>query len=112
MRRSVFHEPSPVDCECDVEILDDNIVNELVICTLQEGRVDSHDRLQSSARQAGRKCHSVLFGDGDVEKPVGKLFGKRGQAAAFAHCRGYGNAALISLCGRACPLSEQLGIVR
>ena len=60
-------------------------MNELIVATLQEGRVNRHDGLHPIARQARRKGDRVLLSDADVKVPVGKLLGKAHHARALTH---------------------------
>ena len=48
-------------------------MDDLVVGTLQEGRVDRHDRLAALQRQAGREQHRLLLGDADIEVAVGQF---------------------------------------
>jgi len=78
----------PVDGEAHRQTLDRDIVHDLVIGALQEGRVDRGERLEAFAGQPGREGHAVLFGDGDVEGTLGKALGELVDAGARRHGRG------------------------
>ena len=52
--------------ENDMQILQANIVQNLVIATLQKSRINRHDGHQAFGRHTGSKSHRVLLGDADV----------------------------------------------
>jgi hypothetical protein len=56
----------------------------------EERRVDAHDRVESAVGQARRRGDRVLFGDADVEDPVGN------SAANFASPTGVSMAAVTA----------------
>jgi len=70
------------------QVLQRDVVDQLVVGALQEGRVNRHDRLQAFASQAGGKGDCVLLGNPDVVVAIW-VFGREAeQARAFAHGRG------------------------
>ena len=85
-----------------MQTFDCNIVNDLVIGTLQEGRVNGRYRHQSLCRHTGRHTDGVLLGDADIEKAFREFLGKAGQARAGRHsCRDRTNAVvLLSECAK------------
>ena len=50
-----------------------DVVDGLVECPLEEGRVERDDRSHPAQRQAGRERDRVLLGDANVEEPLGEL---------------------------------------
>ena len=54
------------------QVLDCNVVDELIIPALQEGRVDRAEWLVAFCRKARRKGDRMLFGDADVERALGE----------------------------------------
>jgi hypothetical protein len=60
-----------VDGEDDGQVLQRDVVHQLVVAALQEGRVDGDHRLQSFAGEAGGEGHGVLLGDADIVVAVG-----------------------------------------
>src|ERR1051325_9647975 len=62
-----------VETELHVQILDADVVYQLIETTLQEGRVDRADWLQSFARHASGKRDAVLLGEADVERHMRKI---------------------------------------
>ena len=98
MRRAIIpRDPSPVQHERDRQLVQADVHHHLVEGTLQEGRVDDHDRAQARHGKAGRKGHRVLLRDPDVVEPVGKAFGEGAQPSAAPHCRGDRNQARLLL---------------
>ena len=51
----------------DVEVLQADVVDHLVECTLKKCRVDRGDGLEAFASHTGAEGHRVLFGDAYVE---------------------------------------------
>src|SRR5579875_2752713 len=64
-------EAGAVHREDDRQVLDANVMNDLVVGTLEEGRVDGGDGPHSLSCQPGGEGHRVLLGDTDVEKAFG-----------------------------------------
>ena len=60
-------QPGAVDGEAHRQALDRDVVHDLVVGALQEGRIDRAERLQALGGQAGGEGHGVLLGDADVE---------------------------------------------
>ena len=86
MRRTVgTDQPGAVDREADREMLDRDVVDNLVVSTLQEGAVDRAERAQAFGRHTGGERHGVLLGDPDVEQTVGEAAGKPVQPGAGGH---------------------------
>ena len=70
-RAVVADEPGAVHREHDVELLQADVVDDLVVGALQEGRVDRDDRLDALEREPGGEQHRLLLGDADVEVALG-----------------------------------------
>ena len=60
-------------------------MHQLVVCTLQEGRVNRHHRLHAITGHTACKRDRVLLGNADIKIAIGILFFKRHQARTFAH---------------------------
>lgn len=58
-----------------------DVVDDLVVGALQEGRIDGHHRQVAVRGQAGGEGHGVLLADAHVHEPVGEGFGEAGQPA-------------------------------
>ena len=65
------HDTRAVDREHHREILQYDVVDDLIICTLKERRVNRDDGLQSLTGKARGKSDAVLLRDRDVEIPIG-----------------------------------------
>ena len=71
MRRAVgAHEAGAVEREAHGQVLDGDVVDDLVVAALQEGRVDRRERLDAVGREARGEGHRVLLGDADVEEAL------------------------------------------
>jgi len=65
-----------VDAEGDGQVLQADVVDDLVVTALEEGRVDGDDRSEPLGGHAGGKRDRVLFGDAHIEKLLGALRGE------------------------------------
>ena len=54
-----------IQCECHIKILQGDVVNELIIGSLQKCGIDGDDRFESFASQSGSESHGMLFRDFD-----------------------------------------------
>ena len=76
--------------EAHRQLLDGDVVDDLVVAALQEGRIDRRERLHAVGGEAGGEGHRVLLGDADVEGALGELAPNRsspvpdGMAAVMA----------------------------
>jgi hypothetical protein len=73
--------------EDDVELLQADVVDDLVVGALQEGRVDGAHRLGALQRQAGGEEHRLLLGDAHVEVVSGLGLLQDAQPGAGVHRR-------------------------
>ena len=109
MGGAVFaHQAGAVDGESHIQILDRHIVYQLVVASLQERGVDSHNRFLTLAGEAGAEGDGVLFGDGDIVKAFREAFGEFHHAGAFTHGRGDGDELVILFRHVAQPLAEDV----
>ena len=69
-------EAGAVEREHHRQVLQRDVVDQLVVAALQEGRVDRHHRLQALAGQAGGEGDRVLLGDRDVEVALRKALAR------------------------------------
>ena len=111
MRRPVGADKAgAVHREADRQVLDGDVVHDLVVGALQEGRVDGAERLVAFRRQAGGEGDGVLLGDADVEGARRELLGEEVDAGAGRHRRGDGDDALVLLRLLDQALAEHLGV--
>ena len=68
--------PRPVNCKGHVQALHTDVMNQLVIGPLQEGRIDGHHGLETIAGSTGCEGQCMLFGDPDIKVSIWILFGK------------------------------------
>ena len=67
-------EAGAIDGEAHRQLLDRDVMHDLVVGALQEGRIDRAERLKAFGRQAGRERDGMLLGDADVERALRELF--------------------------------------
>ena len=96
MRRAVGADKAgAVHGETHRQLLDRDVVDDLIICALQEGRVDRTERLITLGRQTAGKRHRMLLGDADVESAVGKGLAEKVDAGAGRHGGGNGDDLVV-----------------
>ena len=89
MRRAVgADQPGPVDRETHRQVLDRDIVHHLVVGALQERRIDRAERLVALGGETRCERHRMLFGDANVERPVGIGAAEEIEPGARRHRRG------------------------
>ena len=108
----VAHEAGPIHREDDVQALEADVVDDLVVGALKEGRVDRRHRLATLERQPGGEQHGLLLGDPDVEVAVGELALEDVQARARVHRRRDPEHPLVAPALAHERLSEHLGVGR
>ena len=59
--------PGSVQNECDRQILDADVVNQLVVSTLQKCAVNGHDGLEPLTCHSPRQGDGVLLGNADID---------------------------------------------
>ena len=64
------HEAAAVQREQHRQVLQRDVMDQLIVSTLQEGGVDRDDRPHALAREACAERDAVLLGDADVEVAV------------------------------------------
>jgi hypothetical protein len=74
-----------VDREAHRQVLDRDVVHDLVVGALQEGRIDRAERLVALGREAGGEGHRVLLGDADVEGALRERLAEDVEAGARRH---------------------------
>ena len=85
-----------VDPQHHMHAANGNIVHQLVIGSLQKGRIHRKYRQFSHRSQCRGKSHGVLFGNAHIIVPVRELPCKMVQSCAPAHCCRYGtNAGVV-----------------
>ena len=75
------------DGESNIQSLHGNIVNQLVVGTLQEGRINGDNRFQPIPCHTCSQSHRMLFGYADIVVALGNFAGKLDQSGAFTHGR-------------------------
>ena len=84
------HEARAVDGEPDGQPLDGDIVNDLVVTALEEGRVHRAKGFHAAGCQTCREGDTVLFRDADVETAASVALGEEVEAGAVWHRCGHG----------------------
>ena len=92
----VAHEPGAVHREHHVQLLEADVVDDLVVAALEEGRVDRGHRLRSLERQPGGEQDRVLLGDAHVVVALGQRLLEQVEAGAGVHRRGDAHHALVA----------------
>ena len=103
-------EAGAVQREHHRQVLQRDVVDQLIVGALQEGRIDRDHRLEALAGEAGGEGDRMLLGDRDVEIAVGKALGEFDQTRALAHRRRDADDQRIALGHVAQPLAEDLRI--
>ena len=88
VRRPVFgHQSCPINEDRHGQVLRGDIMDDLVVGSLQERGIHGHDRPGALSRQPRGEGERMLLGNPDVVKSLGKLLGKSRQSGPFAHRR-------------------------
>ena len=111
-RAVVADEPGAVHREDHVELLQADVVDDLVVGPLQEGRVDRHDRLDPLEGEPRGEQHRLLLGDADVEVAVGHRLLQDRQAGARVHRRRDADHALVPFAFLHEGVAEHLRVLR
>src|SRR5512146_679165 len=90
----------PVHREPDGEILDRDVVYDLIVCALQEGRIDCTEGPMALCSQASGESYCMLLSDANVEHTFRKDLAELVQAGAGWHRRGDCDDRLVPLCFR------------
>ncbi len=80
-------QPGAIHREAHRQLLDGDVVHDLVVGALQEGRVDGGERLVAFGGEPGGEGHRVLLGDADIEAAVGEFLGEQVETGARGHGR-------------------------
>ena len=75
-------QPGAVDREAHRQVLDRDVVDDLVVGALQEGRIDRAERAHALRGEAGGESDRVLLGDADVERALRMRLGELVDAGA------------------------------
>ena len=105
-------QPCPVDGEAHRELLDGDVVHDLVIGTLQKGRIDRGERLIAFGGETSSKGHGMLLGDAHIETPLGESLGKAIEPGAGRHRRSDGDDLFVVTRFRNQRVGEDLGVAR
>ena len=87
-------------------------MNELVVSSLQKGRIDCDDRFESFTGQSGGKCNGMLLCNTHIEKTIRIIFCKLNHSRSFAHGRGDSDQFAVGRGHIAQPVTEDIGISR
>ena len=105
-------QPGPVDGEADRQLLDGDVMHDLVVGALEEGRIDGGEGLEALGGKPGGEGHRVLLGDADIERALGKDFGEAVEPRAGRHGRGDGDDLGVGARLLDQALGEHLGVAR
>ena len=86
-----------VHAERDGQVLQGDVVDDLIVGALQEGRINGAEWLEAFARQTGRERHRMLLGDADVEGALGEGLLEQVDAGARWHRRSDADDLLVFL---------------
>jgi hypothetical protein len=103
-------QPGAVDGKAYRQALQRDVVDDLVVAALQEGRVDRAERTKARGRHAGGEGHRVLFGNADVEDAARKAFRHDVEAGAAGHRGGHRHQLGVAGRGLGQGLAEDAGI--
>src|SRR5690349_571179 len=95
----VSHNTAPVEGKGDGQILQADIMEYLVVGSLEEGGIHGKHRPVPLGCQTGRKGDGMLFGDPHVEEALRIFLGKTAEPGTIGHGRGDGYYPLI-LCSQ------------
>jgi hypothetical protein len=101
-----------VDGEENRQVLYRDVVNQLIVGTLEKRRIDGDDRLHPFASESRRERKRVLLGDADIEIPIRIFAGEANQPRTLAHRRRDAHEAWIARGHVANPIAENLRIGR
>ena len=88
MRLSVTADKSPpVHCQHYRQLLQTDVVDRLVVSSLQEGRIKRHYRLHPPRRKTCCKRQGMLFRNSHVKEPVRVILLKTVQSGSVCHGR-------------------------
>jgi hypothetical protein len=93
----VGRETGAVQAEDDGELLEADVVDDLVVRALEEGRVDCDDGLEAAGGEAGCEEDGVLLGDADVEELARERLCENGESGAARHGAGDTDDAVVEL---------------
>ena len=110
-RAVVADEAGAIDREHDVQPLQADVVDDLVVGPLQEGRVDRRHRLAALEREAAGQQHRLLLGDADVEVPVRERLLQQAEPRARVHRGGDPQDPVVALAFAHQRLAEHLGVL-
>ena len=111
-RPVIANHTSPVDRESDRQILDGDIMHNLVITTLQEGRIERTERLHAFSGQTGGKGHCMLFGDADIKNAPRKPCLHLVEAGSRWHCRSDRHDLVVRFGSCHQPIGKHRGVAR
>ncbi len=109
-RAIVADQPSAVHREDHRQVLKADVVDDLIVRSLKESRVDGHHGPHAGRRQAGGEGHRVLLAQAHVEAAAGETAFEALQACAIEHRGGDGDYAVIVLGDLGEGLAEDLAV--
>ena len=105
-------DPGAIDAEDHWQAVQRDVEDDLIPRSIEERRVDRHDRPHSAHRHACCCRDGVLFGDANVEEAVGKALLERDQPGRPGHRRGDRHDAVVRLSELDDRLGKGLGVTR
>jgi len=113
VRRTIgAHQSAAVQSENHMEILQADIVQNLVVAALQEGRIDRYDRNPAFGGHPCGESHGVLLGDTDIIGTSRNFLRQFIDAGATAHGGRNPDDFRIGLGNCDQRLSENIGVAR
>ncbi len=105
-------DPGSIDAEHDRQAVQSDVVHDLVPRTVEERRVDRHDRTHSTHRHPGGGRDRVLLGDADVEEAIGEAVLEGQQTRRAGHRRRDRHDPVVGLGQLDDGLGERLRVAR
>ena len=90
--------PCPVNEHLDGKILKCNVVHNIIVATLKEGRIYSSEGLKSRCGKSCRERKRMRLGNTDVKISFGIFLFEFRKSRAYSHSRGYRHNVIVILC--------------
>ncbi len=113
MGRTVLTDnPAPVDGKHHRQRFEADIMKDLIVSPLKKCRIYGYHGFEAFGGHTGGECDAMLFGNADIEKPIGIGLGKLNEPGAFGHGGGDGYNFFVGFGQLEHGLAEYLGIAR
>src|SRR5512135_50382 len=106
------NESGAIHSEANRQALDSDVMHHLVICALQEGRIDRSKWLEAFGGETPGKSYGMLLGDAGIEAAIGKLFREKVDAGARWHRCGDPYDLVVLTCFFDQTFAENLCVLR